>query len=246
MSPGQKTAPVRCVLRGGGWVTNSMELPTKSPQRWSAGALGQILAGITRAIAALRVAAKPLHPHGEVVLGELRRAGLAPPTGASWLDSPGTDTVLVRLSRAVGLPAPIPDIFGLALRAPTGAGHGDLLFATTGLSKFGKFVLRPHFSPFRGAMTTLLPYRTPQGPTLLAIVPGSSDRFDVMCARVNGPWRQFGTLTLTTAGADALVSFDPLRNTLPGLENYEFVRALREPAYRVARRSRQAEDGSDA
>ncbi|HET9861238.1 MAG TPA: hypothetical protein VFQ19_15770 [Nocardioidaceae bacterium] len=230
--------PVPRSLRGD-WVTIGMVVPTKLPQRWSAGALGQVLAGITRAVAALRVPAKPLHPHGDVVLGELRRTGLEPPTGVPWLDSPGTDIVLVRLSRAVGLPAPVPDIFGLALRVPVGQRHGDLLFASTGISRVGRFVLRPHFSPSRGAMTTLLPYRTPQGPTLLAVVPGSGDGFDVMCARVNGKWRQVGTLTLMSADADALVSFDPVRNTVPGLENYDFIRALREPAYRIARRSRQ-------
>lgn len=194
---------------------------------------------MTGAVAALRLPAKPLHPDGEVILGELRRAGSDPPTGAPWLDSPGTDIVLVRRSRAVGLPGPFPDIFGLALRVPNGERYGDLLFAATGSSRIGRFVLRPGFSPHSGAMSTLLPYRTPQGPTLLAVVPTSRDRFDVMCAHACGPWRQVGTLALTHAGADAMVSFDPVRNTLPGLANYEFIRALREPAYRIARRSRR-------
>lgn len=216
-----------------------MALPARFPQRGAADALGHVLAGITRTVAALRCSRKPLHPHGEVVLGELRRAGLDPPTGVSWLDSPGTDNVLVRLSRAVGLPPPVPDIFGLALRVPVGERHGDLLFASTGLSRVGRFVLRPRLSPSRGAMSTLLPYRTSQGPTLLAVVPSSGDRFHLVCAHASGPWRRVGTLTLKGAGADALVSFDPIRNTVPGLTNYEFIRRLREPAYRSARRSRR-------
>jgi hypothetical protein len=34
------------------------------------------------------------------------------------------------------------------------------------------------------------------------------------------------------------VSFDPVRNVLPGLAPYDWVRRLREPAYLTARRSR--------
>jgi hypothetical protein len=48
----------------------------------------------------------------------------------------------VRQSRAVGLPSPAPDIFGLAVRVPTEGGrHGDLLFATTGLGRITRFTL---------------------------------------------------------------------------------------------------------
>jgi hypothetical protein len=34
------------------------------------------------------------------------------------------------------------------------------------------------------------------------------------------------------------VSFDPTRNTVPGLENYDWVRRLREPSYGTARHTR--------
>jgi hypothetical protein len=57
-----------------------------------------------------------------------------------------------------------------------------------------------------------------------------------------GPWHPFADLTLDETPvdeADAPVSFDPLRNVLPGLENYGWVRRLREPSYATARRSRR-------
>jgi hypothetical protein len=38
--------------------------------------------------------------------------------------------------------------------------------------------------------------------------------------------------------ADTPVSFEPVGNLLPGLETYDWVRRLRAPAYRTARRSR--------
>lgn len=204
---------------------------------WVAGVLGHGLAVLSRGVAALRPAAKPLHPHGEVLSARLHRVGAYPATGIPWLDGSGTDEVLVRMSRAVGLPQRFPDIFGLALRIPVGERHADLLFASTGLGRIGRFVLRPSRSALGRPMTTLLPYRTDQGPLLLAAVPASADTFDISCACGSGAWRRVGTLQLMGPGADALISFDPLLNTVPGLENYPFVRALREPAYRTARLS---------
>jgi hypothetical protein len=212
---------------------------TTRPRRWLAKFLGHVLAGLARGVASLRPADKPLHPHGNVLSGTLRRVGAQPPTGVPWLDEPGTEDVIVRLSRAVGLPARAPDIFGLALRTPVGAGHGDLLFASTGLGKLGRFVLRPSRSPFDRPMTTLLPYRTDQGPLVMAAVGTSPDTLDIVCARGTGPWRRVGTLQLVGEGSDAMISFDPLLNAVPGLDNYPLVHALREPAYRIARRSRR-------
>lgn len=43
-----------------------------------------------------------------------------------------------RFSRSLGLPAPFPDILGLALRLPDGGRPADLLFPTTGLSVPGR------------------------------------------------------------------------------------------------------------
>src|SRR3954451_10255298 len=70
-----------------------------------------------------RPADKPLHPVGAVSRGTLHRYGLTPSVGVKWLDEPGQDKVLVRFSRALGLPGPLPDVLGLAVRIPQPAGE---------------------------------------------------------------------------------------------------------------------------
>ncbi len=191
----------------------------------------------------LRPAAKPLHPRGRLMHGVLTRRGVTPATGVGWLDEEGVDDVLVRLSRATGLPAYLPDIHGLAVRTPVTPGrHGDLLFATTGTGRLTRFTLTATRSAQGRPHTTLLPYRTPKGAVLLAALPQDRGRFRLACASTSGEWRVFGELTLSESGAvdaDPLISFDPVLNTIPGLEPYEWVRRLREGAYAQARRSRQ-------
>ena len=108
-------------------------------------------------------------PRRRVVTGTLERRGSAVPTGSAWVDEPGRDEVVVRLSRAIGLPEAVPDIHGLAMRVPTPAGVGDLLFASTGWSLLGRFVLTFGGGPESRPMTTLLPYRTAEGPVLLGV-----------------------------------------------------------------------------
>ena len=58
----------------------------------------------------------------------------------------------------------------------------------------------------------------------------------------SGAWHPFAELRLhdqPVDQADTLLSFEPVRNLLPGLVTYEWVRRLREPAYAAARRSRR-------
>ncbi len=205
---------------------------------------GQILRVATGAITA-RPAAKPLHPRGTVVRGTLRRFGDGHRTGAVWLDQAGEDTVLVRESRAVGFPAPLPDIFGLAIRVPVGGDrHGDLLFASTGLGRLTRFTLTSAQSPHRRPMTTLLPYRTPAGAVLLSAVFRSEVDVELAWAIRSGVWHPFAELVLDRSTVDETddlsVSFEPVMNVPPGLETYDWVRRLREPAYVTARRSRRS------
>lgn len=202
---------------------------------------GAGLSGAVRLVAAGRPAPKPLHPHGDVLTARLRRHGSPLATGAEWLDGQGSDEVLVRRSRALGLPERLPDIHGLAVRVPLEGGtHGDVLFATTGKGRLGRFVLTPGWTPYSRPLTTLLPYRTPSGPRLLAACAWTEHRYELAYASPGGSWHPFADLVLSsTAGPDPLVSFDPVRNTLPGLENYAWVRRLREPAYGTARLTRR-------
>lgn len=215
--------------------------PVALAGRSASSASGQILRAATRLIAA-RPAAKPFHPRGAVVHGTLHRFGGEDTTGAAWLDRAGEDEVLARQSRAIGLPAPAPDIFGLAVRVPTQNGrHGDLLFASTGLGRLTRFTLTAARTPYGRPMTTLLPYRTPVGAVLLSAVFDDESTVGLSWAAGSGIWHRFAELVLHTSpgsGEDAPLSFDPIENVLPGLETYPWVRRLREPAYATARHSR--------
>jgi hypothetical protein len=210
--------------------------------RAAAGVGGQVLRVVIVSVAALRPAPKPLHPEGTVRAGVLRRFGSTHPSGASWLDEVGEDPVLVRRSRSVGLPDWAPDVLGLAVRVPTAdGGYGDLLFGTTGLGRLSRFLVLPSRSAYDRPMSTLLPYRTPSGPVLLAAEHRDAGTVDLSWARGTGRWRRFATLRVSDApapDADVPISFDVVLNTLPGLGVYDWVRRLREPSYRAARRSR--------
>ena len=212
------------------------------PARAASAAGGQVLRAVTRLVAA-RPAAKPLHPDGAVARGPVSRFGGGQTSGVAWLDEPGEDAVLVRQSRAVGLPDPMPDFFGLAIRVPRDDGrHGDLLLASTGLGRLTRYTLTVARSPYGRPMTTLLPYRTPVGPVLLAATWQSDTELDLCWALGSGTWQPFAALSLDgdpIEGPDAEISFDPLQNEVPGLVNYDAVRLLREPAYLTARRSRR-------
>jgi hypothetical protein len=202
---------------------------------------GKALEGVFAATARVRPARKPLHPKGQLHTATIERAGLPDHIGVPWIDEPGTSTALVRVSRAVGIPSALPDIYGLSLRLPLfGGSHADILFATTGLGRVSRFVLFPAQHAGQRAYSTLLPYRSTSGPVMLAAVPVDPDgrTFDLACASLGGAWQSFARMTLTEATSDSSPSFDPVLNQLPGLDYYAWAANLREGAYRAARRSR--------
>lgn len=207
---------------------------------------GGLLEAVFASIARVRPAAKPLHPRGETLAATVTRSGLKPAVGVAWIDESGVDDGRVRLSRAVGLPRGWPDIFGLAVRVPTGGGFGDLLFATTGRGTVGRFLLLPGRTSTSWMYTTLIPYRTGSGPLLLAADPDGAGAFTLACARPTGTWRMFGRVVLEPShdsGAGAHESepdFDPVLNQIPGLSYYPWAVRLREGSYSAARRSRKS------
>jgi hypothetical protein len=213
--------------------------PTLSPLvDGAATAGGRALAGASRALSWLRPSRKPLHPEGEVMAARLVRTGSAEPSGVPWLDSAGDDDVLLRFSRAIGLPHALPDIHGIAVRVPANDRFGDLLLASTGLGRVTRFVLTASHDVGQRPLTTLLPYRGPHGPILIGAraVDAAGLTYELLWSRGFGPWVQFAALTVSeVTGEDPTISFDPVRNPLPGLEFYPWVRRLREPAYDAAR-----------
>lgn len=197
---------------------------------------GGTLAAATSALGAARERVKPLHPAGELHHATVTRMPAPIISGVPWLDAAGTDEAVVRTSRAIGLPEHLPDFQGLAIRLLLGGADADILLASTGTGRLTRYLLAPTRRRTGRALTTLLPYRSPRGPLLLAAVPDSPRSFELSWAGTVGPWHRFGRLELGAPyGDDPTVSFDPILNVVPGLEQYGWVRTLREPAYWTAR-----------
>lgn len=206
---------------------------------------GRALSAATSGIASLRSADKPLHPEGQTWAGRLVRVGSDEGTGVPWLDQPGEDEVLVRTSRAIGLPGRLPDVSGLALRLRKGqTRYGDVLLASTGWNPVARHLLVPalrHHQP----LTTLLPYRSPVGPIVIGARPVDVRGYELSWALVGRAWHPLGQLVLEQPlPTDADTSFDPILNKLPGLDQYPWVEHLREYSYATARRRRG--DGAPA
>lgn len=205
---------------------------------------GYVLAAVIRVIT-VRPAAKPLHPRGRVLHATLRHRAPDPPTGVPWLDTAGEEPVLVRISRAVGLPRGLPDIHGVALRMALQQGPADLLFASTGAGAATRYLLTPARRLGGRPLTTLLPYRTRRGPLLLRLRVTADDRMDLLVAGAVGGWSAAGELLLGGTSDDQMLEFDPVRHQVPGMGNYEWVRRLREPSYALARARRRRGDAKN-
>lgn len=198
---------------------------------------GALLEGATHVVSALRPAPKPLHPRGTVWAAEIQRTGGGVvPTGVPWLDESGTDEAVVRISAAIGFPHGWPDIQGVAIHLPDQDG-ADLLLASTGAGRATRFMLRLVRPTSRHVTSTLMPYKGPRGPVMLAATQVEPGEYALLRAAGDGPWVGFGRLRLVTQ-IDEEHSYDPVLRPLPGLENYAWVERLRSPAYRAARHDR--------
>lgn len=213
---------------------------------------GRAVAAPIAALARLR-SDKPMHPDGAVFDGVLERSGASPPLGVPWLDAPGRDDVVVRLSRGAGLPPPLPDILGLAVRVPGERGPVDLLLSTTGLGALSRWVPLPRRDaavPY----TSIMGYRSSAGTIRIAALPeqahlsarprpqaGEVQRrpvsFTLAAAVRAGGWQPFARLTLTEPARplDPDVRFDAVLHPPPGLAAAGPLARFRRPAYAAAR-----------
>ncbi|RWZ49557.1 hypothetical protein ELQ90_12365 [Labedella phragmitis] len=234
------------------------------------------IAALVRAVRLVR-SPRPIHSAGVVVRGRLEPVrDRAATSGIAWIDDPHALELTGRVSRGIGTPVPAPDIWGLALRLHGGdpsdgarfadEGVGDLLLSSVGnLGVPWRFVPVARLSAHGAVFTTVMPYRSPNGPVLVGArtvsgAPASASArgvaielartpwlLQLLWAVPNGRWRPFATVSLsaptapdsTRPGAEldtAALRFDPVLSPPPGAATYGWTRALREPAYRVARR----------
>src|SRR5690606_14617521 len=108
-------------------------------------------------------------------------------------------------------------IQGLAIRLPE-SGGADLLMASTGAGSLTRFVLRPVPSASWHLAATLLPYRGPNGPIMLAAAPTEPQNYVLLRAEGRGEWVAFAHLRLVRETQQE-PSYDPVRRPLPGLSN---------------------------
>lgn len=211
----------------------------------AAGAVPGAVLGVAAGVAAAVRRTKPLHPQGRVGDGVLHVLAPLPELGVPLLAEVGDRSCVVRWSRAMGLPAPLPDFEGLALRFPADQGGGDVLMASTGTGRVERHLLLLRGPDHHGPQSTLLPVATDAGPLLLCATPSDDghppERFKVAVAVGSGDWQDVGALTVAW-GPDMPMRFDPVEHQLPGTRQYPVVTTLREPAYRLARLFASARD----
>ncbi len=218
-----------------------MPAPPRMPSPPARAAGLALAAGL--GLVALATGRKPLHAVGRTWAADLRIDAPKSDLGVPLLRDRGVHPCIVRVSRAVGTPDGWWDIGGLALRLPDAGTLGrpaDLLFATTGTGRLTRHLLRPVRRAAGQALTTLLPVRA-GGHTMALLARPVDDEpepqeFELAVAVDRGRWEVVGLLQLRQERFDAALRFDPIVDELEGTTAPPWVVALREPAYRWARR----------
>jgi hypothetical protein len=127
----------------------------------AAAAAAPVVAAGFYALAVLR-RRRSLHPAGVGFQGQLLISNDAPDRPGVALLRPGaTYRALLRFSRGAGLPEPLPDALGVAIKLPDAHGPGadqDLLLTRSTSRPLLRRLLFPARSFVRGAFSTALPY----------------------------------------------------------------------------------------
>lgn len=187
-----------------------------------------------------------LHPRGQVLSGDALVH-----TAGSILARADSAPVVVRLSRGIGLPHPLPDFNGVAIRFldAHGAGlHQDLLLAAASGRPVLRHVIRPVRSFRHSGYSSVLPFRDEGGALRLfrcgpiplgALGDVASCLPLVLELSVGTPlgrWVPAATLTLhgLASGAHSNTRYDPW-NTGTALTPVGLLNRLRAPAYAASR-----------
>jgi hypothetical protein len=211
---------------------------------------------------------KPMHPRGALFDAVLERHGVAgtrgAPWGVPWLDEVAVERATARLSRGAGLPAPLPDLLGLALTVPGDSGPIDLLLSSAGRGRLTRVLPVPRRDS-ASVYCSIMAYRSDAGSLRIGALPErdgvpSDPRpladavarrpltFTLVAARAFGPWQPFGRVTLTEPEQplDADVRFDAVLHPPPGLVPDGPLARFRAPAYATARAARAGSAAGDS
>jgi hypothetical protein len=199
------------------------------------------------------------HPYGVGFAGRLM------PRAERLVGAPALATeseVVVRLSRALGLPEWLPDPCGLGLRIPDAYGRGrhqDLLMVSSATAPLVRHAILPARGFLDRPYSTVLPYRFRQRLILIGVQALKAERpgpklaqlrdrelagleFDLAIASLGGEWHSAARLSLGPRLASEeteRLDLDPT-NTGGGLELAGFLNDLRGPSYRRSQAGREA------
>ena len=179
------------------------------------------------------------HPRGQAFRATVEAPGL--PRLAS-----GAGGAVVRFSRGVGLPEPLPDILGIALRTkPLSDGGQDLLMVTSGSAPVTRHLLLPTRSWTSLPYSTILAYRL-EDRTLLfgARMDEDRRRFALLMASPREPWEEIGAVTVGERLADEeseALRFSPW-HAGAGIEPIGPLNRLRRGAYPASQEARSQAD----
>lgn len=173
------------------------------------------------------------------------------PAGAALARAAATVPVVARLSRGVGLPHPLPDFNGIAVRfldAHAAGRHQGLLLTTAASQPVLRHVIHPAPSFRHSGFSSVLPYRDEAGtrrlfrcdPLPVAALGDVHDALPLVLqlriATLLGPWEPAATVTLTEVASEPPggVRFD-LWHTTTELVPVGLLNRLRAPAYAASR-----------
>jgi hypothetical protein len=139
-----------------------------------AGVAGIGTGAVLAAGAALR-RGKVVHPHGVVFSARLDVAGTAAaPRAAQLLSRAAEHRALVRFSRSLGLPRPLPDLLGLSIRVLDAYGEGrhqDFLLVTSADLPVVHHVFLPASDTQQRPYSSSLPFRAGSERFIVGAVP---------------------------------------------------------------------------
>jgi hypothetical protein len=158
-----------------------MAMTTRPPRPAAAPPLPSVPAPVAAATGAfwsalsrLRGGRRSLHPIG--VGFEARFVVDGGATGVELFDSPGAHRAVVRFSRGAGLPEPLPDILGIAVRVIDAHGpgaHQDFLLATSSGLPVAHHALLPARTFFDRTFSSILVYSVAGSSRVVGAVPRS-------------------------------------------------------------------------
>lgn len=199
------------------------------------------------------------HPYGESFDAELVFERNADRWLPDVLARPRRHEAVVRFSRAIGVPDPLPDIIGMAIKLPDLYGTGwdqDWLLVTSGNDVVSRHLLLPTRNVLGRPYSTILPYRRPAGSVtfgaramsgvraksieqLVTAVERAAVDFEFTIAPEGGDHVRLGTLRLleVSAAPDRPLRFNPW-NTSSELRPSGALNDLRRETYKASQKAR--------